>query len=127
MLVNNNILYLYTSNTGLVALNVNDGTHLWARSNVNQLQPLQDRLYVTQSTVADFCQLDPITGKSEWCIPTKSKSNPIKAVSSQTMLYIASPTGVSALQKENGKVSWVYKDKTPGTSWMLTYGLSLDN
>ena len=93
MLVNNNILYLYTSNTGLVALNVNDGTHLWARSNVNQLQPLQDRLYVTQSTVADFCQLDPITGKSQWCIPTKSTSNPIKAVSSQTMLYIASPTG----------------------------------
>jgi len=126
-IVNNNVLYLYTSNTGLVALNVNDGTHLWAGSNVNQLQPLQDRLYVTHSTAADFCQLDPITGKSQWCMSTKSTSNPIEAVSSQTMLYIASPTGVSALQKDNGKVSWVYKDKTPGTPRMLTYGLSLDN
>jgi outer membrane protein assembly factor BamB len=125
--VNNNVLYLYTSNIGLIALNVNNGTHLWVGSNVNQLQPLQDRLYVTYSKTAAFCQLDPITGKSQWCMSTSSTSNPIEAVSSQTMLYIANSTGVSALHKEDGKIRWVYKNKTPGTSRTLTYALSLDN
>jgi len=126
-IVGNNVLYLYTSNTGVVALNVNNGTHLWEGSNVNRFQPLEDRLYVTHAKVSDFCQLDPITGKSQWCQSPIATNNPIEAVSSQTTLYIASPTGVSALQKNNnGKVSWVYKDKTFGAARMLTYGLSLD-
>jgi outer membrane protein assembly factor BamB len=126
-IVGNNVLYLYTSTTGVVALNVNNGTHLWEGSNVNRFQPLEDRLYVTHAKASDFCQLDPITGKSQWCQSPIATNNPIEAVSSQTTLYIASPTGVSALQKNNnGKVSWVYKDKTFGAARMWTYGLSLD-
>jgi len=105
---------------------VNNGTHLWEESNVYQLQPLQDRLYVTHIKASDFCQLDPTTGKSQWCQSPISTNNPIEAVSDQTRLYIASPTGVSALQKDNGKVSWVYKGKTFGAALMQIYGLSLD-
>ena len=71
-------------------------------------------MYVTHDKASDFCQLDPITGKSQWCQSPIATNNPMEAVSNQTTLYIASPTGVSALQKNNGKVSWVYKDKTFG-------------
>jgi outer membrane protein assembly factor BamB len=125
-IVGNNVLYLYTSNAGLVALNANNGTHLWQGSNISQLQSLQDGLYVTYSRAPDFCQLDPVTGKGQWCTSLAHTGNPIEAVSDQTTLYIASPTGVSALQKHSGKVSWVYKGNKHGTARMLPYGLSLD-
>jgi outer membrane protein assembly factor BamB len=124
-IVDNNVLYLYTSNTGLVALNVKDGRHLWQGSNISQLQPVQDRLYVTYTRVPSFCQLDPVTGKSHWCISLTYTGNPIEAVSDQTTLYLASPTGVSALQKNNGKVSWTYKANKSRTASMLPYSLSL--
>lgn len=125
-IVGNNVLYSYTSNTGLVALNVNNGTHLWDESNVYQLQPLQDRLYVTHAKASDLCQLDPTTGKSQWCKFPIQTGYPIKAVSDQTTLYIAGTAGVSALQKDNGKISWVYKENTSRAALMVTYGLSLD-
>jgi len=125
-IVGNNVLYSYTSNTGLVALNVNNGTHLWDESNVYQLQPSQDRLYVTHAKASDLCQLDPTTGKSQWCKFSIQTGYPIKAVSDQTTLYIAGTAGVSALQKDNGKISWVYKENTSRAALMETYGLSLD-
>ncbi len=36
-IVGNNVLYLYTSNAGLAALNVNNGRHLWQESNISQI------------------------------------------------------------------------------------------
>jgi outer membrane protein assembly factor BamB len=122
-IVGKNVLYLYTSNASLVALNVKNGRHLWQGSNISQLQSVQDRLYVTYIRVPNFCQLDPVTGKSQWCISLTYTGNPIEAVSDQTTLYIVSPIGVSALQKDNGKVSWTYKGNK--TASMLPYSLSL--
>jgi outer membrane protein assembly factor BamB len=124
-IVGNNILYLYTSNAGLVALNVKNGTHLWQGNNISQIQSVQDRLYVTYIKVPNFCQLDPVTGKSQWCISLSHTGNPIEAVSDHKTLYIASSTGVSALQKKNGKVSWTYKGNKPRMASILPYSLSL--
>src|SRR5215469_14427466 len=101
--VNGNIFYLSTDNAGVAALNVSRGTYLWEDSTVLHLQPLQDRLYVTHTKPSDFCQLDPITGKSQWCNPSISGVDPVKAVSDQTAVYIPSITGINALQKSNGK------------------------
>ena len=124
-IVGNNVLYLYTSNAGLVALNVKNGTHLWQGSNISQIQSVQDRLYVTYIKVPNFCQLDPVTGKNQWCISLTHTGNSMEAVSDQTTLYIASPKGVSALQKNNGRVRWTYKGNKPRTASMLPYSLSL--
>jgi outer membrane protein assembly factor BamB len=124
-IVGNDVLYLHTSNAGLVALNVKKGAHLWQGNNISQLQSVQDRLYVTYNKVPNFCQLDPVTGKSQWCISITHTGNPVKAVSDQKTLYIASSTGVSALQKNNGKVSWTYKENKSSTGHMRPYSLSL--
>ena len=65
--VGDNVLYVSTSNYGVVSLNANDGRYLWQDHTIAVLKPLQDKLYVTPANMDDFCQLDPLTGKSQWC------------------------------------------------------------
>jgi hypothetical protein len=131
-LVANNIFYLSpgpdSGADGVVALNVNHGTYLWEDSNVSNFQPLQDRLYVSHTHASDVCQVDPITGKSQWCNVSKFPENsPVgMTTSDQTLVYVPMLDGVHALQKYNGMEKWVYKGNTSGTAPMLTYGLSFD-
>jgi outer membrane protein assembly factor BamB len=131
-LVTNNILYLSPGTDSdahvVVALNVSHGTYLWEDSKVNNFGPLQDRLYISHVNMSDFCQVDPITGRSQWCNSSKSYGNNPgeRATSDQTTVYIPSLDGIHALQKNNGKLKWIYKGNTSGTALMVAYGLSFD-
>jgi outer membrane protein assembly factor BamB len=129
--VGNNVLYVSTNNYGVMALNANDGRHLWQDNTITELKPLQDKLYVNHTkmgdvfTKSDFCQFDPVTGKSQWC--NSYTDDPLQgAVSDQTTIYIPRVDSVNALQKNNGKLKWIYKGNTSGTALMMTNALSLD-
>ena len=132
-IVANNTFYLLpglgSGADGVVALNVNHGTLLWKDSTVSDFYPLQDKLYVTHIRAPDVCQVDPITGKSQWCYVSKFPENsPVRGmISDQTTVYIPMLDGVHALQKSNGAQKWIYKGSTAGAaSMMLIYGLSFD-
>lgn len=131
-LVANNIFYLSPGTgsgaNGIIALNVNPGTYLWRDSTVSDFQPLQDRLYVSHSHAFDVCQVDPITGKSQWCYVSKFPENsPVTGmISDQTTVYIPMLDGIHALQKSNGGQKWIYKGNTSGSALMVAYGLSFD-
>ncbi|HWS84419.1 MAG TPA: PQQ-binding-like beta-propeller repeat protein [Ktedonobacteraceae bacterium] len=123
--VGDNVFYVSTSNYGVVSLDTNDGRYLWQDNTISQLKPLQDKLYVTHTNMSDFCQLDPVTGKSQWCNSYADDS--LKgATSNQTIVYIPRLHGVNAVQKNNGKVKWIYKGNTSGTAQMMIAVLSLD-
>ena len=118
-----------TNNDGVVALNANDGRHLWQDTSISTLKPLQDKLYVTHTNMSDFwnfCQLDPVTGKSQWCNSSEKHSSVGEVASDQTTVYIPYLDGVHALQKSNGKLKWIYKGNTSGKAQMATDGLSFD-
>ncbi|HEX3642315.1 MAG TPA: PQQ-binding-like beta-propeller repeat protein [Ktedonobacteraceae bacterium] len=129
--VGNNVLYVSTNNYGVVAINANDGRHLWQDNTISELKPLQDKLYVNHTkmgdvfTKSDFCQLDPVTGKSQWC--NSYADDPLgRATSDQTTVYIPLVDGVHALQKNNGNLKWIYKGNISGTALTVTDGLSFD-